>query len=317
VFLKVKLLCVSLVILVAASVAFVSMGRQGNSIDQVEIITLPEQIELAEPNRAEKITKALVAAYPRRVLKAEFRNGDWAVLLRDTWYYYAEGRFLPEELLHRVAEYEPVLFYEDYPRELPPWSELTSEQIRWIHEITERRNARTRPRSHYFFDALYRAHNHNEAYERVKTIRFLGNNVTVHYSILGYLSLVEEHILAASRTNAQVQAWINNINNLAGWSWREVADTQARSFHSYGAAIDILPRSLGGREIYWLWASNHRQDWWNIPFERRYHPPNAVIQAFESYGFVWGGKWPFFDTMHFEFRPEIFILNNIELSTLF
>ncbi len=32
------------------------------------------------------------------------------------------------------------------------------------------------------------------------------------------------------------------------------------------------------------------------------------VAAFEDNGFVWGGKWPFFDTMHFEYRPEVLLL---------
>ena len=27
---------------------------------------------------------------------------------------------------------------------------------------------------------------------------------------------------------------------------------------------------------------------------------------FEKYGFVWGGRWYHYDTMHFEYRPELF-----------
>jgi D-alanyl-D-alanine carboxypeptidase len=26
---------------------------------------------------------------------------------------------------------------------------------------------------------------------------------------------------------------------------------------------------------------------------------------FEQHGFIWGGKWYHYDTMHFEYRPEI------------
>ena len=37
-------------------------------------------------------------------------------------------------------------------------------------------------------------------------------------------------------------------------------------------------------------------------------PPLAFVKAFEREGFVWGGKWLFFDTMHFEYRPEILML---------
>ena len=30
-----------------------------------------------------------------------------------------------------------------------------------------------------------------------------------------------------------------------------------------------------------------------------------IRAACERHGFVWGGKWLHFDTMHFEFRPEL------------
>jgi hypothetical protein len=33
------------------------------------------------------------------------------------------------------------------------------------------------------------------------------------------------------------------------------------------------------------------------------------VRAFESHGFVWGGKWLFFDTIHFEYRPELLLLS--------
>jgi hypothetical protein len=36
-----------------------------------------------------------------------------------------------------------------------------------------------------------------------------------------------------------------------------------------------------------------------------------AIKAFESFGFIWGGKWFRFDTMHFEYRPEIPILSGL------
>jgi peptidoglycan LD-endopeptidase CwlK len=32
--------------------------------------------------------------------------------------------------------------------------------------------------------------------------------------------------------------------------------------------------------------------------------PWDIIHIFESHGFIWGGKWYHYDTMHFEYRPE-------------
>jgi len=150
----------------------------------------------------------------------------------------------------------------------------------------------------------------------MKQLRFLGQPVMVHYSILVQLSLVEERILRASKNDAAVRQWISNIKSIDGWSWRNIAESQSRSFHAYGAAIDILPKSYGGLETYWLWTSQHTPAWWTVPYTRRFHPPQEVIKAFESFGFIWGGKWRYYDTMHFEYRPEILVLGGIPMTDL-
>ena len=41
------------------------------------------------------------------------------------------------------------------------------------------------------------------------------------------------------------------------------------------------------------------------------------IRAFEAHGFVWGGKWLFFDTIHFEYRPELLTLIFLNSSARF
>jgi hypothetical protein len=268
-----------------------------------------------QQSRAELIMKTLAAAYQPRIQRVEFRNGDWAVLLRDTWYYYAEGRLLPENLRSQAANYNPQTFYS-YQSELPPWRNPSPAEVARYREYSDNRIINPIKRSPHFYDDLLRANNRDEAYQRVKSIRFLGKPVMVHYSILENLSLVEELILAAAKADPQVQAWVNTISSLQGWNWRDIADTQTRSFHSYGTAIDIIPKTWGGKETYWIWASQRKPEWWNIPYTDRYHPPAAIIKAFEAYGFAWGGKWAFFDTMHFEYRPEIFILNGMKLETL-
>jgi hypothetical protein len=257
--------------------------------------------------------KALAQAYPGPIGGAEFRDGDWAVPLRGVWYYYADGRLLPRELRDKAAEYDPQPFYA-YPAELPPWRDPTEEEGERIRTQARRRLQHPPKRSQHFYDALWRASSRDESWDRVKTLRFLGRPVTVHYSILEELSLVEERILAESKTDPRIRQWINGLNVLDGWNWRSIADTQSRSFHAYGAALDLLPASLGNQETYWAWTARNKSDWWTVPYSRRLHPPEAVIKAFEAYGFVWGGKWMYYDTMHFEYRPEIFILSGLPLS---
>jgi hypothetical protein len=302
----------------------VSEVNPGDSIQT----TVPER-----EDRAEQVMKALAAAYPDRISQAEYRKtspedtGDWAVSIKriedsqrtegsqGAWYYYAGGRLLPEDLRAKAAEYDPQPFY-NYAAELPPWRDPAPEDAARFREQSERRSAHPPKRSQHFFDALWRAHSRDESWDRVKSIRFLGHPVMVHYAILEDLSLVEEKILAEAKTSPQVKQWINNLETLDGWNWRSIADTQSRSFHAYGAALDLLPKTLGGLETYWLWAARKKSEWWSVSYDKRFHPPAQVIKAFESYGFVWGGKWLFFDTMHFEYRPEIFILSGLPLTDL-
>ena len=276
----------------------------------------PQNSNPEPPSRAEQVMKAISQAYPDRVGPAVFRDGDWAVSLGGQYYYYAEGRLLPENLKHRVQEYTSVPFY-NYPAELPAWTVPTAEETARMRSRTESLNQPVQAsigRSQYFFETLWRSRNSGESWDRVKQIRLFGHSVMLHYSILSQISLVEERILTEARTNTAVRQWIDSIGTVTGWNWRNIPASQSRSFHAYGAAIDILPRTQSG-EVYWQWTAKHIPDWWTVPYSRRYHPPPEVIRAFESFGFVWGGKWLFFDTMHFEYRPEVILMNDIPLLT--
>jgi hypothetical protein len=78
---------------------------------------------------------------------------------------------------------------------------------------------------------------------------------------------------------------------------RVIAGTTRVSAHGHGIAIDIaLPRAhycrnaapgKGGAIAY----KNE------IPME--------IVRIFEKHGFIWGGRWYHYDTMHFEYRPEL------------
>ena len=268
------------------------------------------------PSRGEAVMKAIAAAYPGRVGPAEYRNGDWAVSIRGVYYYYADGRLLPESLRSRYAEFASHSFYNNYPENLPAWRAPTAEEAARFQERSQNQNQNAnRPRrSPHFFDALWQATNRDESYERLRTVNFLGQSIRIHHAIVNQLSSVEETIRTASRTNTDVRQWMQNIRSITTWNWRNIAGSGNRSFHAYGIAVDILPRN-SNQEMYWQWTSQRNAQWWNVPYSRRHHPPAAVIRAFESYGFVWGGKWTYYDTIHFEYRPEVFILNNIPLRS--
>jgi uncharacterized membrane protein YedE/YeeE len=33
--------------------------------------------------------------------------------------------------------------------------------------------------------------------------------------------------------------------------------------------------------------------------------PGEIVRIFEAHGFIWGGTWHHYDTMHFEYRHEL------------
>lgn len=88
------------------------------------------------------------------------------------------------------------------------------------------------------------------------------------------------------------------LTPLAGaYNCRPIAGTQRISPHGLGIAIDIAVRHSN----YWQWAkpgTGGRQAWRN-------RIPREIVDAFERHGFIWGGRWSAFDTMHFEYRPEL------------
>jgi len=270
-------------------------------------------LEQSGITRAQRVMTALLLAYPGIIERLEFRNNDWAILMRGSWFYYAGGRILPEEKLEDAENYRPLLFY-GYPAELPQWRYPRPDEVERYRNWTNR-GTRMMVRSHYFLDTLWLSTNQEETESQLVEISFLGWTLVVHELIQEQLKRVDADIMADARTQPQIQEWINNIGLLDAYNWRNIAGTVIRSPHSYGKAIDILPKSLEGKHTYWLWSVRNMEDWWNVPYEDRYHPPESVIKAFERHGFIWGGKWPLFDTMHFEYRPEILILNGIPIRT--
>jgi len=77
---------------------------------------------------------------------------------------------------------------------------------------------------------------------------------------------------------------------------RHVAGTDQTSMHGWGAAIDINTAFAD----YWRW---HRAAWDGSEYVNRIPP--EIVAVFERHGFIWGGRWAHFDTMRFEYRPEL------------
>jgi flavodoxin len=268
-------------------------------------------------DQAEDMVKLFAAAYGGRLGPAVFQDGDWTLEMDGVRWRYAMGRFLPQEDAGRAQDFRPQFLYR-YSSEAPESTEETSPWQDAANQIISRRpsgfssvyrlsvnpGATRSP----FFERIWQAPNRVEAFSRQKWINFLGRRVQVHTGIEAPLSRVEARIQALAKNNPEIQVWIENLQSITGWNWRNVAGSESRSFHAYGVAVDLLMKAQAGMETYWQWTAAKGIDWRSVPAEKRQNPPAAAIRAFEGQGFIWGGRWPRYDTMHFEYHPELLIL---------
>jgi hypothetical protein len=81
------------------------------------------------------------------------------------------------------------------------------------------------------------------------------------------------------------------------FNWRFIKGTERLSVHSYAAAIDVNVKYAD----YWKWKKVKPGSL--LTFNNKY--PEKLIKIFEDNGFIWGGAWYHYDTMHFEYRPEL------------
>ena len=81
------------------------------------------------------------------------------------------------------------------------------------------------------------------------------------------------------------------------YNCRVIAGTSHPGPHSFGIAIDIA----AAHSHYWLWSKPDA----NGGYRYKNEIPWEIVNIFEKHGFIWGGKWYHYDTMHFEYRPEI------------
>jgi D-alanyl-D-alanine carboxypeptidase len=90
------------------------------------------------------------------------------------------------------------------------------------------------------------------------------------------------------------------LQNIAGtFNWRKIAGTNRLSMHSFGMTIDINTKYSN----YWQWDCKCKNEDLRLTYKNKI--PKKLVRIFEKYGFIWGGNWQHYDTMHFEYRPEL------------
>lgn len=226
--------------------------------------------------------------------------------------YWANGSLLPKEELENTKMYWSLLYH--YPKELSDPSSFSEEQkkrIRQFSSTDNRKNGAGTPM--FFFDAIYSSSSKEEVTPHLVSTTFLSHPTKIHERIYYQIKSIEKRIKDIAKTDSEVNEFIKNIKTTDAFNWRIIAGTKRHSFHSLGIAIDIMPKSLNGKAIFWSWQKDKDpENWMLTPLSERWTPPQKVIDIFEDEGFIWGGKWTIFDNMHFEYHPELIYYNKIK-----
>lgn len=150
-----------------------------------------------------------------------------------------------------------------------------------------------RSRNEFLFKKMYG--NSPEAVSKnLVTIDWFGQKLP--FTKVNYASEQLKKVTVELSDNPEFRKYLKSAGT---YYWRKVRGANRQSAHSYGIAIDI------GIDFsdYWLWKFPNAKEEDKIEYANRM--PNEIVEIFQKYGFIWGGAWYHFDTMHFEYRPEI------------
>ena len=124
-------------------------------------------------------------------------------------------------------------------------------------------------------------------------------NKKIQFSKINGANLALEKV---SNELDQHSEWKKYLTNIGGtFNWRFISGTTRLSSHSFGITIDINTAYSN----YWQWDCGCKNEDAVLGYKNKI--PMGIVAIFEKHGFIWGGRWKHYDTMHFEYRPEFFV----------
>lgn len=245
--------------------------------------------------RADPRVRAFVHAYDSLIDSVTYQNDDLVFFLRGSAIHFEDGRMLSAARLDRRERCDPIFYV--YPLEIPEEPVAPSEEpLRYCTDVQEALWGRSESRIR----------------EHARSATFLERRVFLNVLVVRALVDVEREIRAMAAIEPDVAQWIEELDIAYSLIDRGIAGTSRRSQHAWGLAVDLVPRSYEGRQVYWRWTRAwNRRGWHQVPMAQRWSPPPSVVRTFERHGFLWGGKWARFDNIHFEYRPEILEYNRL------
>jgi FMN phosphatase YigB (HAD superfamily) len=254
---------------------------------------------------AKTVARCYLEGYPGLVteMKQDEKSGEWLLKVRDSWYAFAKGRWMPQGREEEWSAYRPYID-SIYPWKLIDPGLLPTAVLDNLRKQPERQKTAP-PTEGSFAFSLYGGDDRKTVYARQVRIDFLGRGVTAHEICAAALQKVSAEILAAAKGSQEVKAFLDTMESAGAYNWRDIRGQKEMSRHSFGIAIDILPKGWQKKSVYWQWDMEKGLDWAVLPHAKRWSPPEEVVKIFEANGFIWGGKWLVYDTMHFEYHPEL------------
>ena len=221
--------------------------------------------------------QAIIDSYPQFFNKDAYQNG-MLVFKDGTKMLYDDGK--KKTYLQRLddADIEDT-FHDVYDASLSP-------NIPYLHDPGRSRN-----------DAMFKKMYGNSGAAVQKGlvgVKWFGETVRVPKA-----NGVDKALAAVAADLAKHPELKKYLKSSGTFNWRPVRGAKRMSAHSYGAAFDIgVPYSS-----YWLWKNKGATETSKIKYYNQF--PMELVKIFEKHGFIWGGAWYHYDTMHFEYRPEI------------
>jgi hypothetical protein len=264
-----------------------AVPRKGRTVTEWKVAVAGALIVLAgarpalpQDDRASRVIDTLLATYPQALAGHDgnalvWRDGTKMPVADGT-----RGKSFSEHLRHPSIADQFLIPYPRGPLDKPP--AVGADPGRF-------RNAA-------FFAKMYGDCRKAEVASRLVPVSWLAKTWGKSIRITS-VNAVNERLNAVSK---EIDALPETVKRaaypIAGtYNCRLVADTGQRSSHSYGIAIDLNTAFAD----YWFWGPHAGK----ISYRNRM--PREIVAIFEKHGFIWGGKWYHYDTMHFEYRPEL------------
>ncbi len=155
-----------------------------------------------------------------------------------------------------------------------------------------------RARNEAFFNKVYGDCRNGEVEKNLATVVWLPKK-TAQRLPFNKINGAAKQLEAVSRELDELPAKFDVylFPSAGTYNCRVIAGTNRVSAHGHGIAIDIALK----HSDYWRNTSPGKDG----AYAYKNEVPMEIVRIFEKHGFIWGGKWHHYDTMHFEYRPEL------------